>query len=193
VIVPANLEECCRHMLDGSSDMGLCGTIQHHRAGHSRADQGILRYVSQAHADGDALCQSHPREGWIDSGQEFGAIAIILIGNASCDALDPLLQNGAAVHEANPHCRSRPDLRDLGFLEVRIDPVGVAIDQGQGRLALRRVVTRLHVQVRNEAVHSSQHLGSFEIERGNVAGRYRLLVACFGLIRLMARCPRLLL
>src|SRR5262249_44916783 len=116
--------ENCRHrLLDAEPDLRRRAVLHHDGAGHSGADQHAGRHVRDAEPDRNALCQSDPGECWIDGGEELWTILVVLVRDAFCYAQDGSLQGGGSVHEINLGAGAVFDVGDLGFLEIRLDPV----------------------------------------------------------------------
>jgi hypothetical protein len=94
-------EECRQQLPDAGSDLRFYAVINDHRTGHPGADQHIWRNVRQMNTDADPLRQPHLGEGRVHVGKELGSIAIILIGDAPGNAIDPCTQGGRSAHETN--------------------------------------------------------------------------------------------
>ncbi len=79
--------------------------------------------VCDFYADGDALGEADPFEGWVDVGQEVRASAAIRLGDAPADAfyfsMDHLIGVG---HEGHDHLIADVDPTDLGFRKVGVNP-----------------------------------------------------------------------
>ncbi|MNC57936.1 hypothetical protein D3C75_1076330 [compost metagenome] len=81
-----------------------------------------------------------------------------------------------AAHQLHLHGVADLEQRQLGFLEVAVDPVGVAVDHRQLRRAGLGVVAGTHRQVGHVAVHRRQHAGARQIQLGFLQQHLRLAV-----------------
>ena len=183
----------CRHdSLDAESDLRPRTLLNHDCAGHPGADQYTGWDVRQLNADRDSLCQSDPSECGIDGREELRAISIILIRDPSCDARHRALQGRRSVHEVNLDVGAGFDVGDFGFLEIRVDSIRIAVDQGHHRLPLRGKGALRKIEIGNETIDRRAHFSSLEIQGSGIARSNRLLVVGVCRFRLSARGVKVL-
>src|SRR3981189_2105030 len=97
--------------------------LHHDSAGHSGTDQHAGWHVREVDGDRNALRQSDPGECGIDGREKLWTILVILVRDASRHTQDGPLQRRRSIHEVNLGAGARLDMRDLGFLEIRLDPI----------------------------------------------------------------------
>jgi hypothetical protein len=70
------------------------------------------------------------------------------------------LQRRGSVHEVNLGASAGFDMRDLGFLEIRLDPIGIAVDQGHHGFPLRGKRPLCKGEICDETIDLCPQLGS---------------------------------
>ena len=115
-------------------------------------------------AHGDALGEADPLEGRIGIDEEFGTAGVVAIGDTAGDALDMPAQCRAAVEEINFGRYFGMHGRYLGLLEVRRNPIGVAVDQRHDLCADRSVLTDFEGEIRDEPVDRRAKDGPVKVE-----------------------------
>src|SRR5216684_336787 len=112
----------------------------------------------------DALGEPDPLEGRVGIDEELGSGEIVAIGDAAGDALDMPAQCRAAVEEINFGRYSGMHWGDLGFLEIRRNPIGVAVDQRHDLCADRSVLTDFEGEISDKPVDRRAQDGPVEVE-----------------------------
>src|SRR5262249_59460459 len=90
----------------------------------------------------NALSEPDPGKRRIDRGQQVGAVAPLVIGDATRDAVHMAGDIPIVAHQTDARLGADPNVAEFGLLEVRLDPDLLEIDHGQGLRAPRQEVAR---------------------------------------------------
>ena len=149
--------------------------LDDHRAGDPRREQHAVRHFVDVYPHRHALGQAHPVESGVDVGGQLAAFRVVAVVDTAGDAFHVALEVFAA-HQLHVHRVAFADVRQLGFLEVAVDPVGVLVDHRHLRLADPRVVATVHVEVGDVAVDLRHHPGALQVQARGVELGLGLLV-----------------
>src|SRR6516162_5034988 len=121
-------------------------------ARHALADQYTLRYLVDVNAHRNPLRKPDPLEGRIGIDEKFGAAGVVAIGDAAGNTVDMPAQCRAAVEEIDFGRYSGMHGGDLGFLEIRRNPIGVAVDQRHDLCADRSILTDFEGEISDKPI-----------------------------------------
>lgn len=96
------------------------------------------------------------------------------------DARHAAREHAVLAHQLDVDRRADADARQLGLLEIALDPDGVAVDQRHDPAARGDVGARTQLHVGDPAVDRGPHRRAFQVELGEVAVGQGLLVGRLG-------------
>src|SRR5207247_9249846 len=124
-----------------------------------------------------------------DAGEQLGAVLAVRAADDARDAIDLSLQGAGAAHQADLHERAGNNASNLCFLEISVDAIGLAVNQGHDALSLGRIGARCEVvEVRHEAVDGRRT----SVRSRLSAATSRAAVACLWLAAADSNCRRAL-
>jgi hypothetical protein len=146
-------------------------------AGHA-GDQTCAGWdMVEFDADGYALGEADPGEGWVDIGEQVGAFAAFGVNDAGGEAGDVAGDWGAAVQQCDRGGIADGDMAEFGFLEITIDVERVGIDDGEHGVAGADIVAGAHGEIGDDAVDGRAYgtAGQVELGDGLIGGGFVVL------------------